>query len=653
MNLKKSIVGALKATLKNRRITKRSYMREQATETAFSNKGHVQSATDSVKPLSGDHVNFKDVLHQLSQELESLTKTTESEFLSIGEMLHDFSNQANTISETALACTHFLTGSEIEGVIGELQEMLERIGNYLRFCEQQSENDSTTLENVIRKLEDLDQPLEAFGRVAKRLRILSTSTRIENAYLERKKSNFDHLIDGVVKLSDVIKSKSSEIHNGTKSLGKITHDRFTNINSLKDVQYSQAKIIVENVQDCLESLREEHRQSSDIVSRISQQSHGVSQRIAEIVTSMQFHDITRQKIEHVKEAIDDVIVKMNNGKMIFNHRGDNVQENQEDIHFVGDICILQKAQLQSAKDEVLTALDSVINSLSGIQEGILDISQEARRNLSSTDKGNKSFVIKMGSDIKSVTSSLYANIHASRELMQAMDSVTRMVDKMGIFVDDIDKIGSEIELIAMNGQIKAAHLGEDGAAMSVLADAIQRLSAEAQFQIISLSESLKNIATTTSHVQSDRVGENDSDGTELMVDEMIKELDGFLGTIENVNDKVLSQLDELQTAVMPFSIKLQDVISKITVNVTFDNVLSRSIDIMEDIVGQLRSLGYITSNIRNNESVESIEERYTMDSERHVHQAMLGSAPIIPGAEQTLPPIIDEDDELGNNVELF
>ena len=53
------------------------------------------------------------------------------------------------------------------------------------------------------------------------------------------------------------------------------------------------------------------------------------------------------------------------------------------------------------------------------------------------------------------------------------------VGEIATFVGDIEKIGEEIKLIALNAQIKSAYTGDEGAALGVLAEAIQRLSIDA------------------------------------------------------------------------------------------------------------------------------------------------------------------------------
>ncbi|HIJ94804.1 MAG TPA: hypothetical protein HPP94_03490 [Desulfuromonadales bacterium] len=78
-----------------------------------------------------------------------------------------------------------------------------------------------------------------------------------------------------------------------------------------------------------------------------------------------------------------------------------------------------------------------------------------------------------------------------------MKKVAQTICDIAIFVTDIETIGSEIDLIALNAQIMAAHTGSEGAALCVLAEAIKRLSDEAIHQTDSVASILKKIHSAT------------------------------------------------------------------------------------------------------------------------------------------------------------
>ena len=110
-------------------------------------------------------------LRQISQDLRTLSTSTEDAFLNIGHRLYEFSQKGKTISDMALSAVNQLLTQEISTAIDNLREMVDRIGNYLDYCDQQLGNDLDVLSDVTALVDDISQPLTSFGRISKRLRL--------------------------------------------------------------------------------------------------------------------------------------------------------------------------------------------------------------------------------------------------------------------------------------------------------------------------------------------------------------------------------------------------------------------------------------------------------------------------------------------------
>lgn len=67
--------------------------------------------------------------------------------------------------------------------------------------------------------------------------------------------------------------------------------------------------------------------------------------------------------------------------------------------------------------------------------------------------------------LATVTGVLSKCSKTDRELAEIMQKVAQTIGEISGFVTDIEEIGSEIDLIALNSQIKAAHTGVEGAAL--------------------------------------------------------------------------------------------------------------------------------------------------------------------------------------------
>ena len=82
------------------------------------------------------------------------------------------------------------------------------------------------------------------------------------------------------------------------------------IDQFETSRHGQAVQILEGTGQCLNSLTEKHRLSSLAVQDVNARWGRISRAIGEVVSSLQFHDITRQRIEHVKEALAEVAERL-------------------------------------------------------------------------------------------------------------------------------------------------------------------------------------------------------------------------------------------------------------------------------------------------------------------------------------------------------
>ncbi len=69
----------------------------------------------------------------------------------------------------------------------------------------------------------------------------------------------------------------------------------------------------------------------------------------------------------------------------------------------------------------------------------------------------------------------------------------KTVSEMSGFTRAIEYIGDEVELIALNAAVKADQIGEEGRAIGIVADEIQRISAKAQMHTSSIAAILKDV----------------------------------------------------------------------------------------------------------------------------------------------------------------
>ena len=99
--------------------------------------------------------------------------------------------------------------------------------------------------------------------------------------------------------------------------------------------------------------------------------------MAEVVESMQFHDITRQRLEHARDALKELPEKISNNRKTGSVRqrlylllqkksvGDSAiaKIKYEEVDLIADTCDLQTDQLRSSRDGFVAAVVRILESL--------------------------------------------------------------------------------------------------------------------------------------------------------------------------------------------------------------------------------------------------------------------------------------------------
>lgn len=586
------------------------------------------------------------LFNSLSNSLNMLFGKSEEEFLSVGSKFESFSGRAKELSEMSSSATRLTSGKEIITAIEGLRNQFDRVTQYLESSQEESDCYITKLFNILEIIDNLDFICEGFKRMAQTLQFLSISARIETTRLGQDEDGFSTLADDVKKLAKLVDKKSIDILNNSKSLAIIIQDSISRSKELLNTQQSSAVETLKDARYSLESLIDLNEKSSRVSARLAKRSSEIYQNIGEVVSSMQFHDIARQQVEHVSEAMEDIQRRLKEAR---DDNGNISRDHQSElVCWVSDVCELQSSQLLCAKDEFVDAVNRIISNLKGISANVNTMVNELQEIDGSSHRSETSFLSRIEEGIIAVIKSLSENNKIGMEISTA---VAGTVDAMAVFVNGIKEVGAEIELIALNARVKATRTGEEGKTLGVLAEAIQQLSMDARSQSTVLLDKLKTIAAEAGNFHARTDGTLDSSVSS--VEDMMSIQENLLSSLRRINTDYTAIMKEINKN----GRTLGEDIETITDKIMFHNEMARDIDNvkagLDGIVKQIQQLIPSFTISRKVERFEVLKDRYTRRKEREIHQlAMVG----IPGPTKkniNEPVINGVEGNLGDNVELF
>ena len=591
--------------------------------------------------LKIDITDFVEKFNLICERINKFNAGSETRFLSIGTELQKYLNNSRQLTNLASTAASSISDEILNKGINQLTVLLEEFRYYITITTEVIKNDRHELSDILPDVFAITDHLQGFDKIIKQLRMLGISTKIESARLGAEDQGFFALAETVDKLSGLINEKAKTILEKSNYLIDELNRTTANLAKLEKDQSEQSNIIINKITHSLSAFKSKYDKSAQKAEKISFCSEGVSSNISEIVTSIQFHDITRQRLEHTKTAFDGLIFKIESGE-------DEIMY-EDMLGEIYDITVLESSQLKNAVDEFKNAVNKITNSLMGVEKNVAGMLSETVELIYENDNDGKNSLKSVSEELKIISNGLKKNVGIGNELSLSINSVISIVDNLSKYVMEIEDIGTEIELIALNARVKAARTGKNGSALGVLSETIQRLSVDAKYQTGSTSHVLNDISAKSKSLRVNlEKGTYKLDGQKLILStDKISEL---IFTLTDLEKKAEKDIKKLSEDVSKLKEEINSTAKELTVNEEASrlyNDIKMELDIISE---EILADGNFNSDLETN--TKNMMNRYTMDNERAIHKNVTNQRQS--GlTEDNLINNYSQDNLLGDNVELF
>lgn len=567
-------------------------------------------------------------LEAIGHTLLDLSGSSESEFIALGEKLMAFHQRTTEMSRLSSSVTELLSCNEVSGasqifqtVFSQVKEFEKNSGRSVQLLDEVLENLSATLRN-----------LDGFRKLVMFLRVICIAIRMETARLDHDENGMGILADEVAKMIVDIDSRHSQLLEGTESLIHLVRQTSVRLKSLESVRNTHAEAIFDHTLSCLRALADKQARSAALAADTAAHYDDIATSIGEIVTSMQFHDITRQRVEHMANALlkhsstlraqspedqaESADIAAGIGKWA--QRRHAAQWSNR-IVLTGDMCELQAAQLDQAMDEFVGAVEKIVGNLEYISTSVSGISCK-NSEFARTEAADNTCVADLQSGVTSIMSSLREYGAIESEVSNAMDTVGKTLSDLCRYAEGIRAIGARMKLIALNAIVKASQLKEGGESLGVLAESIHKLSIDSGRCIQSVTHSLEAINNASSNLSSTA---SDSSKPGTGIDTIANTLEGPVNILRNADHSAISIMDQLNEQGRALSRDIDQSASGIMVHHLFQELASPITLELRNMAESSRSLADGAAKPREKDRLDALQSCYTMESERLVHGSVL------------------------------
>ncbi|HEV2444748.1 MAG TPA: hypothetical protein VGS58_02445, partial [Candidatus Sulfopaludibacter sp.] len=191
---------------------------------------------------------------------------------------------------------------------------------------------------------------------------------------------------------------------------------------------------------------------------------------------------------------------------------------------------LQAAQLDNSRETFERSVREIRGALDRIEQDVEEVATEAARLLGLSGAGQASFFSGVQTDLLGILTILESNAAAASGLAEAAVSVHQRVDAITGTAAGVRAIGLAMQRIALNAAIQAARLGQDGAALEIVAQSIQGLARETETASATLENrvlAIREAAGVLSGAEADCRGS----------DEQVARLGGAAGALHSIQQE--------------------------------------------------------------------------------------------------------------------
>jgi methyl-accepting chemotaxis protein len=384
--------------------------------------------------------------------------------------------------------------------------------------------------------------------------------------------------------------------------------------------------------------------ATDSSARLGDRYQTVSDAFKKLIVSIQFHDITRQQVEHVIEAL----------RRLCSESEAEDSATAHDQRGAASVLALQSLQLADAGEKFAASVASVAQSLDDIAANVIQMADESRTLSGVSNDETHSFLLDMERACTAILVSLTHHDKAESGTQSIGGFLTETIGRMHGSMEDIQAIEIQMHLMALNASICAAHIGSQGDALGVIANSMQQRAAESRECSGSLVETLDSMG--------ERVARLVGKGESVPGDEPDSNIGGMeemrlaVADLHSSSERSFAQITQIVVRGTRLGDDLSATQTSFTVGPLFANAMSSAQQRLKQIAEKTPSSLAPNGRPASEFGLEEFAAHYTMQAERDVHDSLartsVAAEPVAVLAE--VPEFAPAPaGEIGENVEFF
>jgi len=381
-----------------------------------------------------------------------------------------------------------------------------------------------------------------------------------------------------------------------------------------------------------QSITAHHQNIGKAAAEVAVLVRDVRKKTGSALGALQIGDITRQRVEHVNEALD----------MLAQVEGLSADQTTRMTAFVHR---LLTAQLHAAAEDFHRDVGRIAAAMGGIARDAAEILRLRDLALGRQAGGEKGFLRQLEGHVGQALGLVENMAEADRQALRMGETVSAAAAELSAKIAELRTIKTDVQYMALNTTLKCGRLGDAGKPLAVIAVELRlhagAMDTAAQAALVAVGALTEDAGRIVQARAADAEGGLAEAAGELGADTVgvvLSEVTHRLRTAGDVIEKDLEGLAREGDAVVA-GLRQADV--KMGFQDEIGAVLEQAAQALDDEAGDGRpEIRDLTGPLT--ELLAKIAKRYTMAQEREVHQRLTGQLGRMPPAQVARPATVED-----------
>lgn len=582
----------------------------------------------------------------IDKKILALHNCSSEDFLTLNAYFKKYYKDSKIISQNATDILFIITSQEKKDeIFNGLSLFHDQLSNHLNNFENVTNAILSSFEKIVQEIEHMFVPSSNLKQDLMTLKLLVANLKIN---ITVSSAPFGKMLK---KTNDF-----NEIISQTKSFFT---EFYTNVNQLKDHLKNNISIISDNKEknskNISEILTELHNGSNlftqkyleaqQLIPKLQESTESTASNVGKIITNLQYHDIIRQKIEHIQQSHEEILKELNTVSIDSN---DEMSKQIQVKCFVQirDIAGLQAAQLIHANKEYQKAIEAISDKFLQVGNEMTRISELCHKFITPSNNSHQSHFQDVIEKIE--RSSFFIEAYSkSIKLMNEryLGSKTKLSEIQNNYFELADFLTTLEKIILKSIDTQKTSQDENDTINQIHQILAGLRSILLQHQL--MFDKIKDqFIIAEQEVNTFFIEEK----TQKTFNEFNSLNHKIISFLNDSNEKVYKTIEENQILSRQVSNDIKSSLEQIKYYEFFDKTI-------EEIIGELNEINFKLQNIESEDeehkkaNLEHLKSRYTMQSEHIIHESLSNDGDQRSTDFTSIDSTgIDEDDD---NLELF